>query len=192
MNNLFRNSITGTGSFVVIIGLAAYSSGINQEYANDSKPDMKMTNDVSRPNIIYILADDIGFGEMGFLGQTQIETPNLDRFAAEGMVFTDHYTSSPSCAPARCMLLTGLHSGKAQIRANDEMPERGDVWDYQLMLSNPVMEGQRPLKAGTVTIGSLLQSVGYKTAIIGKWGLGAPCSTGLPNLQGFDFFYGYL
>lgn len=192
MNKIIRNSITGAGSFGVIVGLAAYSFGDSQKDTIDSMSAAEKYNDVSRPNIIYILADDIGYGEMGFLGQMQIETPNLDQLATEGMVFTDHYTSSPSCAPARCMLLTGLHSGKAQIRANDEMPERGDVWDYQVMLSNPVMEGQRSLKAGTVTIGSLLQSVGYKTAVIGKWGLGAPYSTGLPNQQGFDFFYGYL
>ena len=180
MNQVIRNSLLGVGSFGI-------TAGFNSCSCNAGRTDP----DTTRPNIIYILADDIGYGEIGCYGQTYIETPNLDQLAAEGMIFTDHYTSSPSSAPARCQLLTGLHSGKAQIRANDEMPERGDVWDYQTMLANPVMEGQRPLKAGTFTIGTLLQSAGYKTAIVGKWGLGTPFSTGAPNQQGFDFFYGY-
>ncbi len=144
-----------------------------------------------RPNIIYILADDLGYGELGCNGQTKIETPNIDRLAANGMIFTDHYTGSPVCAPARAVLLTGLHSGKAQIRGNDEWGQRGDVWNYRAMIADSTLEGQRPLKAGTVTIGSLLQSAGYKTAVVGKWGLGAPHSEGVPNKQGFDYFFGY-
>ncbi len=139
-----------------------------------------------RPNIIYILADDLGYNELGSYGQDKIRTPNLDRMAAGGMRFTQHYAGSPVCAPSRCTLLTGKHPGHAYIRDNDEMPERGDVWN------DPSIEGQRPLPAGTVTIGTALQAAGYKTGAIGKWGLGGPDDTGHPNKQGFDHWYGYL
>ena len=145
----------------------------------------------TKPNIIYILADDLGYGELGAYGQTKIETPNIDRLAENGMVFTQHYSGSPVCAPSRCVLLTGLHSGHSYVRGNDEWAERGPVWDYVEMIKNPALEGQRPLPEGTTTIGTLLQSAGYKTAIVGKWGLGAPGTEGIPNKQGFDFFFGY-
>lgn len=91
----------------------------------------------------------------------------------------------------RAGLLTGLHSGQAQIRGNDEWGERGDVWSYRAMIADSTLKGQRPLKSGTVTIGSLLQSSGYKTAVVGKWGLGAPHTEGVANKQGFDYFFGY-
>lgn len=146
---------------------------------------------IGQPNIIYILADDLGYSELGCYGQTKIETPNIDNLAKQGIKFTHHYSGSPVCAPARCMLLTGLHSGHAQIRGNDEMAERGDVWSFEAMSEDPNLEGQRPLKAGTQTIGTILQKAGYKTGIIGKWGLGGPLTEGIPNEQGFDFFYGY-
>ena len=145
----------------------------------------------SRPNIIYILADDLGYADLGCYGQEKIETPNIDALANSGIRFTQHYTSSPVCAPARCMLLTGLHSGHAQIRGNDEWAERGDVWNFEAMAGDPNLEGQRPLKPGTQTIGTLLQQAGYKTGIVGKWGLGGPLTEGIPNKQGFDFFFGY-
>jgi arylsulfatase len=144
-----------------------------------------------RPNIIYILADDLGYAELGCYGQTQIETPNIDALAANGMRFTQHYSGSPVCAPARCVFLTGKHAGHAQIRGNDEWAERGYVWDFEAASNNPNLEGQRPLKPGTVTIGTLLQQAGYKTGVVGKWGLGGPLTEGIPNKQGFDFFYGY-
>jgi len=143
------------------------------------------TKHSSRPNIIYILADDLGYGELGCYGQKKIKTPNIDKLAAEGMRFTDHYSGSPVCAPSRCTLMTGKHTGHAYIRGNDEMRERGDVWH------DPNLEGQRPLPVGTETIGTLMQKAGYKTAAIGKWGLGWTGSTGDPNKQGFDLFYGY-
>ena len=145
----------------------------------------------TRPNIIYILADDLGYGELGTYDQEKIETPVLDRLAEAGMMFTQHYSGSPVCAPSRCVLLTGMHSGHAFIRGNHEWGERGDVWSYTEMIKNPGLEGQYPLPEGTVTIGTMLQEAGYKTAIVGKWGLGAPGSTGIPNKQGFDFFFGY-
>ncbi|NQU87524.1 MAG: arylsulfatase [Mariniphaga sp.] len=143
------------------------------------------------PNIIYILADDLGYSELGCYGQEKIETPNIDALAENGMRFTQHYAGAPVCAPSRCVLLTGKHSGHAQIRGNDEWASRGDVWNFEAMANDPNLEGQRPLKPGTVTIGSILQKAGYKTGIVGKWGLGAPLTEGIPNKQGFDFFYGY-
>jgi len=144
-----------------------------------------------KPNIVFILADDLGYGDVGAYGQTLIETPHIDRLATEGVRFTQHYSGSPVCAPSRCVLLTGLHTGHAYIRGNDEMPARGDVWNYAKAAEDPGLEGQRPLPANTVTLGRLLQGAGYKTAVIGKWGLGGPTTEGIPNLQGFDFFFGF-
>jgi arylsulfatase A len=140
-----------------------------------------------KPNIIFIMADDLGWGELGCYGQTKIRTPHIDRIAAEGMRFTNAYSGSPVCAPSRCVLLTGYHTGHAYIRNNDEYNiTGGDVWrDLSL-------EGQRPLLPGTVTAGTVLQEAGYRTAAIGKWGLGGPGTDGAPNKQGFDHFYGYL
>ncbi|MED5331187.1 MAG: arylsulfatase [Planctomycetota bacterium] len=138
-----------------------------------------------KPNILLILADDLGWGELGSYGQTQIRTPRLDALAREGMRFTQAYSGSPVCASARCTLLTGYHTGNAAIRGNDEMGSRGDVWN------DPALEGQRPLPEETETLGDVLQANGYVTACIGKWGLGWTGSTGDPNTQGFDHFYGY-
>ena len=143
------------------------------------------------PNVIIILADDLGYGELGCYGQKLIETPHIDRLAAEGMRFTQHYSGAPVCAPARCILLTGKHAGHAYIRGNDEWKERGDVWDFKAATADPGLEGQRPLPDGEVTIAEMLKGVGYTTGFIGKWGLGAPGSEGVPNNQGFDYFFGY-
>jgi arylsulfatase A-like enzyme len=151
----------------------------------------KQKNTPAPPNIIYILADDLGYAELGCYGQEKIETPNIDALASGGMMFTQHYSGAPVCAPSRCVLLTGKHLGHAQIRGNDEWAERGDVWNFEAMAADPNLEGQRPLKPGAQTIGTLLQQAGYKTGIVGKWGLGAPLTEGIPNKQGFDFFYGY-
>ncbi|UFH54267.1 arylsulfatase [Spirosoma sp. KNUC1025] len=136
----------------------------------------------SRPNIIYIYADDMGYAELGCYGQQKIRTPNLDQLAQEGMRFTQHYTSMPVCAPARCMLLTGKHSGHSYIRGNYEMGGFADSLEG----------GQMPLYPGAFTLGRMLQQSGYKTACVGKWGLGMANTTGNPNDQGFDYFYGYL
>ena len=143
------------------------------------------------PNFVFILADDLGYGELGVFGQKLIETPNIDQLAKEGMILTDHYTGSPVCAPARAVLLTGLHSGNNPIRGNDEWKERGDVWSFQAMLDNPELEGQRPMPDSIITVAKFLQSKGYKTGMVGKWGLGAPNTNSIPNNKGFDFFYGY-
>jgi arylsulfatase A len=127
------------------------------------------------PNIIFILADDLGYGDVGAYGQTKIRTPNIDRLAAEGIKFTDFYAGSPVCAPSRCVLMTGKHGGHAYIRDNREFKP----------------EGQEPIPAAEITIAELLKSKGYATGGFGKWGLGYPGSEGDPNKQGFDLFYGY-
>lgn len=146
---------------------------------------------VTRPNIIYILADDLGYAELGCYGQEKIETPNIDLLAANGMRFTQNYAGTAVSAPSRCITFTGLHSGHAYIRGNDEMGSRGNVWSHEAMLADSSLEGQRPLLEGTVTFPHLLQQIGYRTGIVGKWGLGYPGSEGTPNKMGFDFFYGY-
>ncbi|MEE8217645.1 MAG: sulfatase-like hydrolase/transferase, partial [Vicinamibacteria bacterium] len=143
------------------------------------------------PNIIYILADDLGYGELGVYGQELIETPHIDQLARSGLRFTQHYSGSPVCAPARGVVMTGLHTGHAYIRGNDEWGDRGDVWDFEKMAEDPNLEGQRPLPAGTRTLGRVLQDAGYDTGFVGKWGLGGPLTEGIPNEQGFDFFFGY-
>lgn len=135
-----------------------------------NKKESETTETIEKPNIIYILADDLGYGDLGSYGQTNFETPNLDKMAAEGMMFTQHYSGSTVCAPSRCVLMTGLHTGHAKIRANSKLP----------------------LSEEDVTVGNLLQDAGYKTGIIGKWGLGELNTTGFPGKQGFDYFYGYL
>ncbi|MFH0989634.1 MAG: arylsulfatase [bacterium] len=128
-----------------------------------------------KTNIIFILGDDLGCRELGCYGQTKIKTPNIDRFAQEGIRFTQHYSGSPVCAPSRCVLLTGKHTGHSHVRDNREIQP----------------EGQEPIPAKTVTIAKLLKQQGYTTAVIGKWGLGYPGSVGDPNKQGFDHFFGY-
>ena len=144
-----------------------------------------------KPNIIYILADDLGYAEVGAYGQKKIETPNIDALAKEGMLFTQHYTSAPVCAPARHMLLTGKHAGHAYIRSNSEWKERGDVWDHYAMAKDSTLEGQGPMPESTITMADRLKEIGYTTGIVGKWGLGAPHTKSVPNDMGFDFFYGY-
>ncbi|MDE2995116.1 MAG: arylsulfatase [Bacteroidota bacterium] len=136
----------------------------------------------SPPNIIYILADDLGYGEVGAYGQTIIRTPHLDRLAANGIRFTQHYSGSPVCAPSRGTLLTGKHTGTAYVRDNFEVGGWGP--------DEP--EGQLPLKDAEITIAEMLKPAGYATGFVGKWGLGGPDSEGHPNNQGFDRFYGYL
>lgn len=143
------------------------------------------------PNIIYILADDLGYNELGCYGQEKIETPNIDKLAETGMRFSQHYSGSPVCAPARCNLLTGLHPGHAFVRGNHEWGSRGKVWDYRAMINDSTLEGQYPMPDTTVTIAMLLQQAGYATAMIGKWGLGAPHTHSIPNKMGFDYFCGY-
>lgn len=131
-----------------------------------------------RPNIIFMLADDLGYGDLGCYGQTKIKTPNLDRMATQGMRFTNFYAGCPVCAPSRCTLMTGKHLGHATIRDNMQR-KRGS-------------EGQHPMEPGTVTVAQLLKRAGYATAIVGKWGLGMPEDHSSPLDFGFDHHYGYL
>jgi len=126
-----------------------------------------------RPNVIVILADDLGWGELGVYGQTRIRTPNLDRMAAEGVRFTDFYAGAPVCAPTRSVLMTGQHVGRTRVRGN----------------AGPALQR---LDAEDVTVAEVLREAGYATAIIGKWGLGEADDAGQPNRQGFDHFFGYL
>lgn len=128
----------------------------------------------SKTNIIYILTDDMGYGDLSCYGQKKFQTPNVDRLAKEGMKFTRHYSGSTVCAPSRCSLLTGLHTGHAPIRGNKEHKP----------------EGQLPMPEGTVTIPKMLKSAGYTTGMFGKWGLGYPGSSSDPLVH-FDRFYGY-
>lgn len=169
---------------IASILLPLMSSGIT--FASNSKVPTS-----TKPNIIYILADDLGYADLGCYGQEKIETPNIDRLAADGMVFSQNYSGTAVSAPSRCITFTGLHSGHAYIRGNDELASRGNVWSHEAMLVDSALEGQRPLPAKTITFPKLLQKAGYHTACIGKWGLGYPGSEGTPNKMGFDFFYGY-
>jgi arylsulfatase A-like enzyme len=123
-----------------------------------------------RPNIIFILADDLGYGDLGCYGQKRIRTPNLDQMAAEGTRYTQCYAGSTVCAPSRCVLMTGKHTGHARVRGNALVP----------------------LRPEDVTVAELLKGQGYATGLVGKWGLGEPGSTGIPNRKGFDYFFGYL
>ncbi|WP_324025354.1 arylsulfatase [Maribacter sp. BPC-D8] len=128
-----------------------------------------------KPNIIYILADDMGIGDLGSYGQKFIQTPNLDKMAANGMRFTQHYSGAAVCAPSRSTLMTGQHTGHTPIRGNKEVGNN--------------IEGQVPIPANTVTLAEILKAQGYATGMFGKWGLGF--NEGDPNNQGFDEFYGY-
>lgn len=129
------------------------------------------------PNIVFILADDLGIGELGCYGQQKIRTPNIDKLAAEGMRFTNFYSGCSVCAPSRCTFLTGLNTGHCAVR--DNLERKGK-------------EGQQPMPRDTVTVAQLLQKAGYYTGIIGKWGLGMPADQSGPNDFGFDYSYGYL
>ncbi|MBN1894043.1 arylsulfatase [bacterium] len=129
---------------------------------------------VRKPNILFILADDLGYGDLGCYGQKKFRTPHIDRLAAEGMRFTQHYSGSTVCAPSRCSLLTGLHTGHAAVRGNREVQP----------------EGQASMPRGTVTIPLVLKNAGYASGIFGKWGLGAPGSDSDPSVY-FDEFFGY-
>jgi arylsulfatase A-like enzyme len=157
-----RRAIRRVAAFVVVAGAAALSALPSPCVGNDGKE--------TQPNIVFILADDLGYGDLGCYGQKLIRTPCLDRMAAEGIRFTDCYAGSTVCAPSRCSLMTGLHTGHARVRGNALVP----------------------LEPGDVTVAEVLKSAGYTTAIIGKWGLGEAGSTGIPTRQGFDYWFGYL
>jgi arylsulfatase A-like enzyme len=143
--------------------------------SQQKKTATSVTKNIAKPNIIYILADDLGYGDLSCYGQTKFQTPNIDKLAENGMKFTQHYSGSAVCAPSRASLMTGLHTGHTFIRGNKEVQP----------------EGQYPLEAAAITLAEKLQEAGYVTGAFGKWGLGYPGSEGDPNKQGFDEFYGY-
>jgi arylsulfatase len=159
-----------------LLACAAYATSIETTCAAER-----------RPNIIYLLADDLGYAELGCYGQKWIKTPHIDRIAKEGIRFTHHYSGNAVCAPSRCCLLTGKHPGHAYIRSNGNPKNLQPLkekfgWEFP---------GQFPIPKSEFTIGEMLQAHGYATAAIGKWGLGHFGTTGDPNTQGFDLFYGF-
>ena len=137
----------------------------------------------SKPNIIFIMSDDQGYADLGCYGSKFVRTPHLDKMAEEGMRFTQVYAGSPVCAPTRCSLITGRHSGHITRRDN----RTTDDMDIPFMQRKLI-----PLKPDDYTIGEMMKEAGYATGAIGKWGLGNPGTTGTPDRQGFDYFYGYL
>jgi arylsulfatase A-like enzyme len=145
------------------MGVAAMASGL---------PSRAWAAAKQRPNIILIVADDLGYGDLGCYGQKKILTPNIDRLAEEGTRFTQAYAGSTVCAPSRCSLMTGMHNGHNRLR--DNLPH--NIW----------------LRPDDVTVAEVLKQAGYKTGCIGKWALGDPGSWGVPNYQGFDYWYGHL
>jgi len=132
------------------------------------------------PNVIFIMADDLGIGDLGCYGQKYIKTPAIDLLAKEGVRFAQHYAGAPVCGPSRCALITGKHTGRANVRGNALTPKSdGEEFD-------------KPLASEEITIAEIMKQKGYATACIGKWGLGGPGSEGSPNRQGFDYFFGFL
>ncbi len=130
----------------------------------------------AKPNVIFILADDLGYGDVGCYGQAKTKTPNIDRMAAEGMRFTQFYAGASVCAPSRCVLMTGKHTGHCRVRGNAPLSQRE----------------KQTLTRDDLTVAALLKQAGYATALIGKWGLGMDDMPGQPLEQGFDSFFGYL
>lgn len=153
----------------VAAGLA-FSSAIANAGVQIANDRLKARIGRRRPNIVYILADDLGISELGCYGQTKIKTPNIDKLAAEGMKFSQHYSGSSVCAPTRCTIMTGQHTGHCFTRNN----------------------GNKPLPDNDVTVAELMKEAGYATGAMGKWGLGLAGTTGEPNDQGFDHWFGYL
>ncbi len=137
---------------------------------------------VEKLNVVFILADDLGWGDVGCFGQKKIPTPHIDALAAAGARLTQHYSGAPVCAPSRCVLMTGKHLGHAEVRGNRAM-EKVEPGKY--------FEGQHPLTESAITLAMAFQKAGYATGAMGKWGLGPVGSSGDPNNKGFDYFFGY-
>lgn len=162
-----------TSHIVSIFSLILWVAGC---HANDDQSSADQSgSEAMRPNIIFIMADDLGYGHLGSYGQKDIETPELDQLARDGLRYTQAYAGSTVCAPSRSVLMTGQHTGHTTVRGN---------WGP---------DGERmPLKDSDVTVAEVLKSAGYTTGMIGKWGLGEPGTSGLPNKQGFDHWFGFL
>jgi arylsulfatase len=170
-----RNACT---TIALRLSLLAFCSSVSAAIAAE---------EAGPPNIVLILADDLGYSELGCYGQKKIKTPHLDRLAAEGLRFTQHYSGNAVCAPSRCSLMTGKHPGHAYVR-NNAVPKLPPELLERIDKQSP---GQEPIPDAEVTIGELLKTRGYATAAIGKWGLGHFFTSGDPNRQGFDLFFGY-
>ena len=179
MNLIFYKTIRSLGKanyyILIFFFFALFSSCIQKK--NET------TETITPPNLIFIMVDDMGYGDLGCFGQTEILTPNIDKLAGESMVFTQFYSGSPVCAPARSVLMTGHHTGHTTVRGN--FGQGGVVG----LCGQP---GRIPLNAEDVTIAQVLKSKGYTTGMTGKWGLGEPNTTGLPNDKGFDEWFGFL
>jgi len=147
----------------------------NKNQITELEEKVNEAKELQKPNIIYILADDLGYGDLSCYGQQKFKTPNIDKLATQGMLFTQHYSGSTVCAPSRSALLTGMHTGHTVVRGNKEMEP----------------EGQYPIPDDTYTLAEVMKKAGYRTGAFGKWGLGYPGSEGDPISQGFDTFYGY-
>jgi arylsulfatase len=178
--NFYRTPLLAVFSCLIASFAPAAESVTDQTGKNNVLP--------KPPNIIFIMADDLGYGELGCYGQQIIKTPNIDNLAKQGLRFTQFYAGSPVCAPSRCVLMTGKHTGHAAIRDNRRPKGMKKIreefaWEFP---------GQTALPNSEVTIAELLKANQYETAGIGKWGLGMPGTSGDPNKQGFDLFYGYL
>lgn len=158
-----------------MVGLTAASAGVSSLLPGCTTVSPVATAKTKRPNIVFILADDLGYADLGCYGQRQISTPKLDHMAAEGTRFTQCYAGSTVCAPSRSVLMTGRHTGHTRVRGNSSK-----------------LVGRVPLQAEDVTVAELLKEAGYTTGMTGKWGLGEPDTTGVPNKQGFDEWLGYL
>jgi arylsulfatase A-like enzyme len=171
MHRLFDVTSFPRALFVLVVGLAAALTS-NSTAAEEADAPL---------NVVFILADDLGWGELGCYGQEKIPTPNIDRLASEGMRFTQHYSGAPVCAPSRCVLMTGKHLGRAEIRGNRQARRSDPQWT----------EGQHPISADAYTLAMHFRDAGYATGAMGKWGLGPVGSTGDPNTKGFDLFFGY-
>ncbi|GAC16458.1 arylsulfatase [Aliiglaciecola lipolytica] len=177
MKTIF-NPLNNTTKLLSAIAISLALAGCNE--SNSAQTEEPQA--AKKPNVIYILVDDLGIGDIEPYGQELINTPNLQRMADQGMVFSQHYAGNPVCAPSRAALMTGQHSGHNQIRGNFELGGFADEEEF----------GQMPLQPGTETVAKLMKKAGYTTALIGKWGLGGPGSYGVPTKQGFDYFFGYL
>ena len=168
---------------VLLLGsLIAVASVARAATATPSVPSRPSAVSLTKPNIIFLLADDLGYGDIGAFGQKKIRTPHLDQLARDGMKFTHHYSGHNVCAPSRCVLMTGKHPGHAYIRNNRGGQGLGGV-------AGP--EGQEPVPPGELKLPLTLKKLGYATGGFGKWGLGGVGTTGDPNDQGMDRFFGY-
>ncbi len=152
-------------------------------FGSCGQSDNKKNSSVEKPNIIFIMVDDMGYGDLGCYGQKEIKTPNLDKLADQGIKFTQFYSGSPVCAPARSVLMTGQHTGHTTVRGNLGI-------DGVIGLGGN--KGRVPLRNEDATVAEVLKKAGYVTGITGKWGLGEPGTTGLPNDNGFDEWFGFL